>query len=146
MRRLLASWIACGCVLLSSAMSLPQGQPEVAIARQQKRADAARPAAEQKQIPAVVRIDAAQEAFVEGPLREQFQPLVKAELFFIRTVCHPTNDQYAQIAAISDEAVKNAARKYADVQKVVMRGQARSNETPNFPDPRQLIVEVISKS
>jgi hypothetical protein len=130
-------------------MPLPQGQTEVAIARQQPRAGAAKPAAEQKQLPARVRIDAGQEALIaelEGPLREQFQPLVKAELFFVRTVCHPTKDEYAQIAAMGDDALKSAVRNYADVQRLVMRGQTRSNEMPTLPDPRQLIAEALGKS
>src|SRR5262245_21018850 len=146
MRHLIASCLACACAWLITP--LPQGQSEPAVAKQQPRLDAVKRAAGLKQLPARVRIDAAQEARIaelEGPLREQFEPLVKAELFFIRTVCHPTKHQYDQIAAMSDNALKNATRKYADVQKVMIGGQIRPNQVLTFPDPRQLIVEVLGR-
>jgi hypothetical protein len=119
-------------------------EEEKALRLERERKDAAKQeAAEKKDV--VDEVDAGLVEF-EQQYKQQFQQLVRGELVFIRTVCKPTKEQYQRIAAVGDQALKDTVRKFAEVQKKMMRGGFQAGQQPTFPDPRKLITESLAKS
>ena len=124
--------------------------PSLAVAQEQKKAVAApdkRPADDKDAVEQKVEdeVDANLVEF-EQQYRQQFQQLVRGELLFIRTVCKPSKEQYQPIAAVGDKALKETVRKFAEVQKKMMRGGFQAGQQPTFPDPRKLIADALTKS
>lgn len=71
----------------------------------------------------------------------QFQHLVKSELYFIRKVCQPSDEQYQTIKAAGDQTLKTVVRRCAEDQLRMQRGNAKESGT----DPRQEIAVELSK-
>ncbi len=67
---------------------------------------------------------------------QQFRPVLRTELHFLKTVCAPTKEQKQKIALEGDKALKAAVKKYAQNQQQMMNGQWRGGQQP---DPRKLI-------
>ena len=81
----------------------------------------------------------------EQQFRQQFGPLAKTELNFVRAVCQPNAEQSKKIKAASDAGMKTAVKKFAEVQKKMQQG-VRPGEQPQWPDPRKLMSEVLLKT
>ena len=81
----------------------------------------------------------------EQQFRQQFGPLAKTELNFVRAVCQPNAEQSKKIKAASDAGMKTAVKKFAEVQKKMQQG-VRAGEQPQWPDPRKLMSEVLLKT
>ena len=82
---------------------------------------------------------------LEQQFLQQFRPLSKTELNFVRTVCQPNAEQSKKIKAASDAALKTAVKKFAEIQKKMQQG-IRAGQTPEWPDPRRLMSEALLKS
>jgi hypothetical protein len=82
------------------------------------------------------------------PLIQQFTPqfrnTLRIELHFLLTVCAPTEDQRKLIAVDGEAALKEAAKKFAEMQQAMMQGRWRGN-TPQ-PDPRKIIQDALARS
>ncbi len=81
----------------------------------------------------------------EQQFRQQFGPLAKTELNFVRAVCQPNAEQSKKIKAASDVGMKTTVKKFAEVQKKMQQGM-RAGEQPQWPDPRKLMSEVLLKT
>ena len=81
----------------------------------------------------------------EQQFRQQFGPLAKTELNFVRAVCQPNAEQSQKIKAASDVALKTAIKKFAEIQKKMQQG-IRGGEQPQWPDPRKLMADVLLKT
>jgi hypothetical protein len=69
-----------------------------------------------------------------------FQPLLRAELSFLRRVCQLTTAQRKEIGEAGDRWLKTAVRKYAIAQNDMRHGGARFvGGVPAMPDPSKLI-------
>lgn len=81
----------------------------------------------------------------EQQFRQQFGPLAKTELNFVRAVCQPNAEQSKKIKAAGDIGLKTAVKKFAEVQKKMQQGM-RAGKQPQWPDPRKLMSEVLLKT
>lgn len=81
----------------------------------------------------------------EQQFRQQFGPLAKTELNFVRAICRPNAEQSKKIKAASDAALKTAIKKFAEIQKKMQQGM-RAGEQPQWPDPRKLMADVLLKT
>jgi hypothetical protein len=75
---------------------------------------------------------------------QQFRPLARGEYYFIKNVCEPTGEQRKQLAEVSEQATRGAARKFVEVQQKMMRGGWTPGMT--YPDPRKLVEDEVIKS
>jgi hypothetical protein len=82
---------------------------------------------------------------LEQQFVQQFCPLAKTELNFVRAVCQPNAEQSKKLKAASDAAMKAAVKKFAEIQKKMQNG-IRAGEEPQWPDPRKLMSDVLLKS
>lgn len=67
---------------------------------------------------------------------QQFRPVLRTELHFIKSVCAPTTEQQKKIAREGHKALSAAVKKYAQNQQQMMQGQWRGGTQP---DPRKLV-------
>jgi hypothetical protein len=94
----------------------------------------------------VVRQVIGQPANMEPQVRQftqQFRPGMRAEYYFIRTICAPTAEQRKAIAREGENALRAAAKTYAEVQG---RPVQFRNGRATYPDPRRLIEEGMAKA
>jgi hypothetical protein len=122
-----------------------QGAAKAEPAKEQpeaKKAAAKRAVVMRKAI-AVRRAGAGMDAQVEQFV-QQFRPLFRAEYYFIRRVCDLTPDQRKRVAREGERAVKDAARKFAELQQKMMQGGWRPGT--QYPEPQRVLEEVLSKS
>lgn len=84
--------------------------------------------------------DAFEQQFVQ-----QFRPLAKTELNFVRAICQPNAEQSKKLKKASDAAMKTVVKKFAEIQKKMQNG-IRAGEEPQWPDPRKLMSDVLLKS
>lgn len=89
---------------------------------------------------AAVGMDPLERQFVQ-----QFRPLAKSELNFVRALCRPNAEQDKHIKTASDAALKTAVKRFAEIQKKLQQG-FRAGEEPQWPDPRKLMSDVLLKS
>jgi hypothetical protein len=74
---------------------------------------------------------------------QQFRPAMRAEYYFIRTICAPSADQRKLIAREGEKALREASKSYADVQG---RPVQVRNGRALYPDPRKLIEDAMVKA
>ncbi len=74
---------------------------------------------------------------------QQFRPAMRAEYYFIRTVCAPTTEQRKLIARDGEKALREAAKAYAEVQGAPVQFR---NGRAMYPDPRKLIEEGMARA
>ncbi len=89
---------------------------------------------------------AAGQANLEPQVRQfiqQFRPAMRAEYYFIRTVCAPTAEQRKLIAREGEKALREASKAYAEVQT---RPVQFRNGRAMYPDPRKLIEDGMAKA
>jgi hypothetical protein len=94
----------------------------------------------------IVRQAVAGPANLEPQVRQftqQFRPAMRAEYYFIRTVCAPTAEQRKLIARDGEKALREASKAYAEVQG---RPVQFRNGRASYPDPRRLIEEGMAKA
>src|ERR1041385_9028250 len=82
----------------------------------------------------------------EAEFSREFRPLVTTELRFIETVCRPTPEQRSAILAEGEESLQSTVKAYADVQVKLEQGGYRSQEPPQWPNPRKLIQEAMAQA
>lgn len=81
---------------------------------------------------------------LDQQFRPQFEPLMKAELYYIRSLCKPDNAQYQTLKKAAQAALDDAVKKYAGAQRQAQRGGLRIvNGQPSitFPDPQKIIAD-----
>ncbi|HEY2156246.1 MAG TPA: hypothetical protein VGH33_11490 [Isosphaeraceae bacterium] len=74
---------------------------------------------------------------------QQFRPAMRAEYYFIRTVCAPTAEQRRLIARDGEKALREASKAYAEVQG---RPVQFRNGRATYPDPRRLLEDGMAKA
>jgi hypothetical protein len=74
---------------------------------------------------------------------QQFRPAMRAEYYFIRTVCAPTAEQRKFIARDGEKALREASKAYAEVQG---RPVQFRNGRASYPDPRKLIEDGMARA
>ena len=74
---------------------------------------------------------------------QQFRSAMRAEYYFIRSVCAPTPEQRTRIAREGETALREASKAYAQAQ---MRPVQMRNGRWAYPDPRKMIEEAMAKS
>ncbi len=141
------SSIGAGQALKKAAPQKEAGEKKAADAEAAKpKGDDPKPAeARAEAAPAEEEVDPNIAQFIQQ-YQQQFQQLVKGELFFVRTICRPTKEQYQRIAATGDQAVKETVKAFAETQKKMMRGMMVAGQQSTFPDPRKIIGEALAKS
>lgn len=82
----------------------------------------------------------------EQQFAAQFRMLLKTELHFVRTICQPTAEQDKVIRVAGEVSLKQAVKTFAETQKKLQQGGFRAGQQPQFPDPRTLIAEGLTKS
>lgn len=82
---------------------------------------------------------------IEQQFAGQFRMLLKTELHFVRTICEPNAEQFKTIKGAGEVSMKDAVKKFADVQKKMQQG-IRAGQEPSWPDPRNLIADGLAKS
>jgi|GEM_PF-5424090 len=111
-----------------------------AIVRSLQRAAGIQPA------PVAVEVAAAgEEGAVLDPLiaqfTQQFRPVMRSELHFIRKLCEPTPDQRKSLAEQGEKALKAVATKFAKIQHQMNTGRWQwGSESPIV---RQLLEELL---
>jgi hypothetical protein len=88
--------------------------------------------------PAAAVLDAQAAQYVQ-----QFQPMFRAEYYFIRNTCDLNTDQRKQLARLGESAVRAAARQFVEAQQKMMRGGWRPGA--DYPDPRKFIEEELTR-
>ena len=81
---------------------------------------------------------------LEQQFKPQFEPLMKAELYYARSLCKPDGPQYLALKQAADRALTNAISQYAAAQRQAQRGGLRIvNGQPSmvFPNPQQVIAD-----
>jgi hypothetical protein len=137
------SGVMCACLTVTYALAqVPKAVAPRAVAAQKQ-------AVQKKQMapPAAVAVPAPPAAVAEvdlAPLleqfKQQFRPILGAELHLIRSVCAPSEEQRRQIVRAAERTLEQAAKKFAEIQQEVMRGRARASN----PDPREYIQEGLA--
>lgn len=82
----------------------------------------------------------------EQQFQGQFRGILKSELHFVRKVCQPDDQQFKPVVAKANDALKQATKKFAEVQRKMMRGGFRAGEDMSYPDPRKTIAEALQKA
>lgn len=85
-------------------------------------------------------------ANIEQQFIGQFRNIMKSELYFAKTTCQLTKEQYKALAARGERAMRQATRRFADVQRKMMRGQFIPGQDSSYPDPRAIIGEAFASS
>jgi hypothetical protein len=75
---------------------------------------------------------------------QHFRPMFRAEYYFIRNCCNLTKNQRMHLAVLGEKATRAAARSFVEDQQKMMRAGWRQGM--DYPDPRKLIEEELSKS
>ncbi len=75
--------------------------------------------------------------------RPQFEPLMKAELYYVRSLCKPDNAQYQVLKKAAQGALDDAVKKYSASQRKAQQGLRIVNGQPSvtFPDPQKIIAD-----
>jgi hypothetical protein len=79
----------------------------------------------------------------EQQFQGQFRGILKSELFFVRKVSQPDEQQFKPVVAKANDALKQATKKFAEVQRKMMQGGFRAGEDMSYPDPRKIISEAL---
>src|SRR5262245_10352310 len=74
----------------------------------------------------------------------QFRPMYRAEYYFVRRVCELSAEQRKQVAQAGERAVRESARRYAEVQQKMMQGGWRPGT--QAPEPKKVLEDVLSES
>jgi len=119
------------------AIVISDGQAEAAAAE----AERVRVAAEKQ---AVDLAAAAALNLQEQQFQQQFRPILRAEIAYIRKVCQPTDEQLRNLADEGERHLKSAVKKYAELQARMQNGRWRA--TDRMPDLRTLIREGMAGS
>jgi hypothetical protein len=95
---------------------------------------------------AVVKAMGAGDPNLEPQVRQfiqQFRPAMRAEYYFLKSICAPTPEQRVALARDGEKAVRNAARAFAEAQR---RPAQVRNGRAIYPDPRRLIEEEMGRA
>jgi hypothetical protein len=145
------------CLWLSPAFGLAQDEEEQEVPQGYEDAvvaDEARPAVEAQieedagslidvLVGALAEDDDPNVANLERQFLPQFQPLLKAELAFIRRACRLNKEQHEQITKSANQRLRLAVKEYAIAQNNMRQGGRI--RTRSLPDPRKLVQQQLAK-
>ena len=77
---------------------------------------------------------------------EQFRPLLKAEMSFLRAICLPTDEQSKTIAKVGERSLKTIAESFTAQMTKNLADLGTIHEKPVVFDPRQRIQESLAES
>lgn len=79
-----------------------------------------------------------------GEFTRQFRPVLGCELYSVRAVCKPSDEQYAKIKAAGLVGLDTAVQAYVDAQVAMYKTfYVRGRPRPKWPDPRKIVVQAI---
>jgi hypothetical protein len=104
------------------------------------------PAAQPRPADRVVIVDAGAN-LAELQFLEQYRPLLRTELEFVKKICLPTNEQQLLIAQEGERILKDAAKRPNDVVRGVLMLGVRARAAPSNPaDLRKQLQEGLAAS
>ena len=141
-----ASAVPAAPIVLAQVQKVAPGGATTAVKVEVKRVDAKKVEAKPAEVFVVKQAMPAGVQNMEPQVRQftqQFRSAMRAEYYFIRSVCAPTPEQRTRIAREGEKALREASAAYAQAQ---MRPMRMVNGRWAYPDPRKMIEEAMAKA